>query len=115
MKPSLTPCFSKNASLYSARICITFVMSISLNVVSIAYVFCELFNRSATRKRKRDMGTRVSARAPDVTFGAAGAGDGAAVAFGASLAGVAAAVAAAAGAAEACFSGPAPGASVATF
>eukprot|EP00982_Pelagococcus_subviridis_P009825 30948-Pelagococcus_subviridis.AAC.4 len=46
MNPSFTPCVSVNASLYSARIAIRLDMLISLNVVSIAYVFCADLRRS---------------------------------------------------------------------
>jgi hypothetical protein len=49
--------------LYSVRISISAPISISLNVVSMAYVFCESFKRSAMRTRIFFILTRRSARA----------------------------------------------------
>ena len=60
MKPSLTPCRFSNSSLYSLRIAITALMSTSLNVVSIAAVFCASFSRRAMVWRSRVMRTRSS-------------------------------------------------------
>ena len=50
------------------------VMSTSLKVVSIAYVFCACFSRSDTRLRSRDIGTRRSRSAPASGDGAEGSG-----------------------------------------
>ena len=47
MKPSRTPCFFSNRSLYLARASITAVMSTSLKVVSSAAVSCASFRRRA--------------------------------------------------------------------
>jgi hypothetical protein len=72
-------------------------MSISLNVVSMAYVFCALLRRSETRLRRRVIFTRLSVRFP----AGVAAGAGAAAALGAAAvgaAGAAAALGAAAGA-----------------
>ena len=53
------------------RISITGAILISLNVVKIALVLCDCNKRSATRARKRLMGTRCSGRSPKSTLGAA--------------------------------------------
>ena len=60
MKPSLTPCFRSNRSLYSLRSAITALMSTSLKVVSMAAVFCASLRRRAMVCRKRVMCTRSS-------------------------------------------------------
>ena len=52
MKPSFTPCFSRKASLYSLRRPMMPDMSTSLNVVSIAYVFCAPFSLRGVRGRR---------------------------------------------------------------
>jgi hypothetical protein len=49
MKPSFTPCFFSNPSLYFLRRSMTAVMSTSLKVVSMAAVFCASFRRLAMR------------------------------------------------------------------
>lgn len=69
MKPSLTPCFLAKASLYLFRIWITLVMSTSLKVVSMAYVFCASFSLCAILWRMRLIFTLCSVLAP--TTGAA--------------------------------------------
>ena len=62
MKPSLTSCCFSTSSLYRFRISISDDMSISLNVVRNAAVFCDSFNRSAMRSRIRLIFTRFSFR-----------------------------------------------------
>ncbi|EAL59739.1 hypothetical protein WwSim0249 [Wolbachia endosymbiont of Drosophila simulans] len=47
IKPSFIPYFFSKASLYFVLRSMTFFMSISLNVVSIAAVFCDAFKRAA--------------------------------------------------------------------
>ena len=87
MKPSRTPCFFSNRSLYLARASITALISTSLNVVSIAALFCASFSRRAIVWRRRVMRTRSSLRPVEA------ATDG--VATGVSAAGALTAVAAA--------------------
>mmetsp|Transcript_34789 Transcript_34789/g.88124 ORF Transcript_34789/g.88124 Transcript_34789/m.88124 type:complete len:230 (+) Transcript_34789:1017-1706(+) len=119
MKPSFTPCFSRNRSLYWLRISMTDVMSTSLKVDSRAYVFCAPFSRSATRCLRRVIFTRLSglgggapgtrplpaSAAGAAGLAAAGAGVGglgaAGAALGASALGAAGLAAGAAGAAAA--------------
>src|SRR5215213_4425621 len=78
MKPIFAPCFFSNFSLYFARRSWMAVMSASLNVVSVAVVFCDSNSRSAIRRRIGDMGCRVirdpgaGAGGGDVGRGAAG-------------------------------------------
>jgi aromatic ring-opening dioxygenase catalytic subunit (LigB family) len=60
MKPIFTPCFFSNRSLYWLRMCITALMSTSLNVVSMAAVFCASLRRRAMVCRRRDIRTRSS-------------------------------------------------------
>ena len=62
MKPILTPCSFSNFSWKRLRISITGAMFTSLNVVRIALVAWDCSSRSATRARKRDIGTRCSGR-----------------------------------------------------
>ena len=62
MKPSLTSCCFSTSSLYRLRISINDDMSISLNVVRNAAVFCDSFNRSAMRSRILLIFTRFSFR-----------------------------------------------------
>src|SRR5512146_896330 len=78
-KPSFTPCFFSNASLYLLRSSITGCMFTSLKVVRIAAFCCDCSRRSAMRWRMRVIGTRCSGRSPaGTTTGAmAGAPDGA--------------------------------------
>ena len=76
MKPSFTPCFFSNSSLYWLRSDITALMSTSLKVVSMAAVFCASLRRRAMVWRSRVMCTR-SSRA------ASSAGDGARICAGA--------------------------------
>mmetsp|Transcript_5981 Transcript_5981/g.12105 ORF Transcript_5981/g.12105 Transcript_5981/m.12105 type:complete len:251 (-) Transcript_5981:101-853(-) len=78
MKPSLTSCFFRNASLYRLRSSMIPVMSISLYVVRIAAVFWESLRRSAMRRRMRLMGTRRSMRSdpPEADGGSSLAGGG---------------------------------------
>src|SRR5205823_12671314 len=64
MKPSFTPWFFSNFSLYRLRRSMTACILTSLKVVRIAAVDCDCTRRSATRWRKRDIGTRCSGRAP---------------------------------------------------
>ena len=77
IKPSFTPCSFSNLSLYLARKSITGFILTSLNVVKIAFSCCDANKRSATRARKRLIGTRSSGRAP------CGIGAGATAALGA--------------------------------
>ena len=75
MKPSFTPyCFS-NFSLYLARKSIIGFMFTSLNVVRMAFCDWDCSRRSATRWRRRLIGTRCSTRSPSgtATAGAAAA------------------------------------------
>src|SRR5438874_158743 len=60
MNPSFAPCFFSNFSLYFARSSWMAVMSASLNVVSVAVVFCDSSSRSAIRLRIGDIGWRVT-------------------------------------------------------
>ena len=70
MKPSFTPCFFSNSSLYSLRSAMTALMSTSLKVVSIAAVFCASFRRRAMVWRSRVIGTRSSRAASSAGDGA---------------------------------------------
>ena len=76
MKPSFTPVFSKNSSLYLLRTSISTLMSISLNVVSMAAVFCASFSRLAIVCRMRLIGTRRTPRPLPAGAGTDGADDG---------------------------------------
>jgi hypothetical protein len=69
MKPSLTSCCLSTSSLYCLRISINDDISISLNVVRNAAVFCDSFSRSAMRRRIRLILTRFSFRKPPATAG----------------------------------------------
>ena len=60
MKPSFTPWRFSNSSLYSFRSFMTALMSTSLNVVSMAAVFCASLRRRAMVWRSRVMRTRSS-------------------------------------------------------
>ncbi len=60
MKPSFTPCFFSNRSRYWVRIAITWLMSTSLKVVSMAAVFCASLRRRAMVWRSRVIFTRSS-------------------------------------------------------
>src|SRR5256885_963037 len=62
MKPSLVPCSLVKASWNFLRRSITGAMFTSLNVVRMALVDCDCSRRSATRARRRLMGTRCSGR-----------------------------------------------------
>src|SRR5713226_8867450 len=62
MKPRRTPCSFSKRSWYFLRSSITGAMPTSLNVVRIAAVCCDCTRRSATRWRRRDIGTRCSGR-----------------------------------------------------
>ena len=70
MKPSLTPCSLTKASWNFLRSSMTGAMFTSLKVVRMALVACDCSRRSATRARRRVMGTRCSGRLP--RSGAAG-------------------------------------------
>ena len=84
MKPSFTPCSFSNLSLYRLRRSITPCMLTSLNVVKIALSCCDCSKRSATRARKRLIGTRCSGRpSSDCVMGTLGFANGAAFAAGA--------------------------------
>ena len=95
MKPSLTSCCLSTSSLYRLRISINDDISISLNVVKNAAVFCDSFSRSAMRRRIRLILTRFSFREPPAiagveagllsSFGAFGAGAGLLVSFASAL------------------------------
>src|SRR5204863_284083 len=77
MKPILTPCSFSNFSWKRLRISITGAMLTSLKVVRIALVACDCSRRSATRARRRLIGTRCSGRSPRLTAtGGATAGSG---------------------------------------
>src|SRR5207253_5252700 len=76
MKPSLTPCSFSKRSLYLLRSSMIGCMLTSLNVVRIAAVDCDCTRRSATRWRKRDIGTRCSGRAPNAGGGETGGVEG---------------------------------------
>mmetsp|Transcript_74768 Transcript_74768/g.230991 ORF Transcript_74768/g.230991 Transcript_74768/m.230991 type:complete len:279 (+) Transcript_74768:558-1394(+) len=96
IKPKRTPCVCSNVSLYSLRNAMTWDMSTSWNVVSMAVVFCASFSLLAMLCRIRVILTRLS---PLEATGASAAGLGVVAAgFGAGLDGAAAAGAAAAGA-----------------
>ena len=60
MKPSFTPWRFSNTSLYSLRSAMTWLMSTSLKVVSMAAVFCASFSRRAMVWRRRVIRTRCS-------------------------------------------------------
>ena len=60
MKPSFTACFFSNRSRYWFLSAITALMSTSLNVVSMAAVFCASLRRRAMVCLSRVIGTRVS-------------------------------------------------------
>ena len=84
MKPSFTPCSFSNLSLYRLRRSITACILTSLNVVRMALSCCDCNKRSATRARKRLMGTRCSGRpSSDCVMGTVGLAKGAAFAAGA--------------------------------
>ena len=70
MKPSFTPCFFSNTSLYWLRRSITALMSTSLNVVSMAAVFCASFRRRAMVWRSFVIFTRSSRAASSGAEGA---------------------------------------------
>ena len=70
MKPSLTPCFFSNRSRYCARSAMTWLMSTSLKVVSMAAVFCASLSRRAMVWRSRVMRTRSSRAASSGGVGA---------------------------------------------
>ncbi len=93
MKPSLQPCSLVKLSWNLERIAITGAMLTSLKVVRIALVDCDCSRRSATRARRRVIGTRCSGRSPSGMGAAAtccsaalGAAAGAGAAFGAAAA-----------------------------
>ncbi len=71
MKPSLTPCFFSNRSRYCVRSAMTWPMSTSLKVVSMAAVFCASFRRRAMVWRSRVMRTRSSRAASSAGDGRA--------------------------------------------
>ena len=64
MKPSLTPCSFSKLSWKRLRISMTGAMLTSLKVVRIASLACDCSSRSATRARRRLIGTRCSGRSP---------------------------------------------------
>src|ERR1700689_2328667 len=70
MKPSFTPCFFSNKSLYWLRSAMTWPMSTSLKVVSIAAVFCASLSRRAMVCRSRVIFTRSSRAASSAGDGA---------------------------------------------
>ena len=70
MKPSFTPCFFSNRSRYWVRNAMTWPMSTSLKVVSMAAVFCASFKRRAMVWRSRVMRTRSSRAASSAGDGA---------------------------------------------
>ncbi len=70
MKPSLTPCFFSNRSRYCVRSAMTWPMSTSLKVVSMAAVFCASFRRRAMVWRSRVILTRSSRAASSAGDGA---------------------------------------------
>jgi hypothetical protein len=70
MKPSFTWWRFSNRSLYSPRSFMIALMSTSLNVVSMAAVFCASFSRRAMVWRRRDRRTRSSRAASLATDGA---------------------------------------------
>src|SRR5436305_1288753 len=76
MKPSLTPCSFSNFSWKRLRIATTGPMLTSLKVVRMALVDCDCNTRSATRARRRLMGTRCSGRPSTLVAAAAAATDG---------------------------------------
>ena len=71
MKPSFTPWRFSNSSLYSVRSFMIALMSTSLNVVSIAAVFCASLRRRAMVWRSRVMRTRSSRAASLAAAGSA--------------------------------------------
>src|SRR5437763_779977 len=71
-RPSLTPCFFSNDSLYLARSSLTAVMSASLNVVNEAVVCCDSISRWAIRARIVLIFCRVSRGPAPVGAGAGG-------------------------------------------
>ena len=75
IKPNLTPCSFSKRSCIRLRISMTGAILISLNVVKIALVDCDCNKRSATRARKRVIGTRCSGRSPRFTAGPLTAGN----------------------------------------
>ena len=70
MKPSFTPCSFSKRSCMRLRMSMTGAMLISLKVVRMALVDCDCNKRSATRARRRVIGTRCSGRSPRLTDGA---------------------------------------------
>ena len=70
MKPSFTPCFFSNRSRYCVRSAMTWLMSTSLKVVSMAAVFCASLSRRAMVWRSRVMRTRSSRAASSAGDGA---------------------------------------------
>ena len=76
MKPSFTPCFFSNTSLYWLRNAITPDISTSLKVVSIAAAFWASFKRRAMVWRRRVIFTRSSRAWISRGADSAGAGGG---------------------------------------
>src|SRR6267143_1474685 len=74
MKPSFTPCFFANRSLYWLRSAITWLMSTSLKVVSMAAVFCASLRRRAMVWRSLVILTRSSRAASSAGEGGRSAG-----------------------------------------
>ena len=70
MKPSFTPCFFSNTSLYWLRSAMTLVMSTSLKVVSMAALVCASFRRRAMVWRSLVIFTRSSREASSGADGA---------------------------------------------
>src|ERR1700724_1855710 len=70
MKPSLVPCFFSNRSRYWVRSAMTWPMSTSLKVVSMAAVFCASLSRRAMVCRSRVIFTRSSRAASSAGDGA---------------------------------------------
>src|SRR5580704_5576074 len=70
MKPSFVPCFFSNRSRYCERSAMTWPMSTSLKVVSMAAVFCASLSRRAMVWRSRVIFTRSSRAASSAGDGA---------------------------------------------
>jgi hypothetical protein len=85
MKPSFTPCFFSNKSLYFVRRSMTAFMSTSLKVVSMAAVFCASFSRRAMVWRRRVIFTRSSRASSPAEDGARAAAGAAGAACGAEI------------------------------
>ncbi len=78
--PRPTPCVFLNCSLRRSRSAMRALMSISLNVVSIAAVCCAVTRLRAMVRRRFDIRSRTSTRSPLVAIGRAVIGAGGAAA-----------------------------------